>query len=146
MAVLLFSSYSTLPLYALVTQMGSNYKKAVLSKNVERVLLQWHKGAKQRVKANASASETRLAPSTPSSSSLILHFKSKVTRSSPLEHNRGSFPSLDIPSRAELEKGSLSDVVKESSQSPADHVMRMEEGALNRYVQVLTKTVTPSRR
>ena len=105
--VILFTSYSTLPLYALVTQMGSNYKKAVLSKNVERVLLQWHKDAKHRVKAKSSESD-RSGSFTPSSSSLILHFKSRLTRGSSLHQSSASF------------------------QSSVDHA-RMEEGSLGRY-------------
>lgn len=87
-AVLLFSSYSTLPLYALVTQMGSSYKKAMVTQNVERVLLRWHKDAKHRLKVEASSvkggsskggSSSDGTPP-PSSASMVVHFKSKVTR------------------------------------------------------------------
>jgi hypothetical protein len=116
--MLLFSSYSTLPLYALVTQMGSNYKKAVLSKNVERVLRQWHKDAKQRLKASANAIDAS-APATPSSSSLILHFKSRIGRGTPLRQS--SAPSF---------------------QSPADHG-RMEEGSLGRYLDFAKNPKNP---
>lgn len=77
LAVLLFSSYSTLPLYALVTQMGSSYKKAVMSKHVERALRQWHTDAKNRLKSNTSSVTGDTPDSSIPSSSVIIHFKSK---------------------------------------------------------------------
>lgn len=91
LAVLLFSSYSTLPLYALVTQMGSSYKKAVLTKNVERVLRQWHKDAKHRVKENAAKALEASEATAPSSESMIVHFKSRITRNL-TSKNSASFP------------------------------------------------------
>jgi hypothetical protein len=118
--VLLFTSYSTLPLYALVTQMGSSYKKAIVSKNVERVLLQWHKDAKQRLKV-ASATDTN-ENSTPSSSSLILHFKSRLSlQRPPLRQSVDGRlaqigQSTRMSSRVEfsMEEGSLQDRTKET--------------------------------
>lgn len=112
--ILLFSSYSTLPLYALVTQMGTSYKKAVLSKHVERVLRQWHKDAKQRLKVNAMAQATE-APAdgtAPSSSSLVVHFKSRLTqridatRRSPLSSPRNGLPTPGA--QVKMEEGTLS--------------------------------------
>ncbi|EFJ17882.1 hypothetical protein SELMODRAFT_154277 [Selaginella moellendorffii] len=47
-------SYSTLPLYALVTQMGSNYKKAIFQDNVVESLHHWKKVAKHRAKEGSS--------------------------------------------------------------------------------------------
>uniref|UniRef100_A0A5B6YQW6 MLO-like protein n=2 Tax=Davidia involucrata TaxID=16924 RepID=A0A5B6YQW6_DAVIN len=38
-------SYSTLPLYALVTQMGSNMKKSVFDEQTSKALMNWHKNA-----------------------------------------------------------------------------------------------------
>ncbi|EOA23810.1 hypothetical protein CARUB_v10017025mg [Capsella rubella] len=40
--VLVLSSYITLPLYALVTQMGSSYKKVILEEQLANVFKQWH--------------------------------------------------------------------------------------------------------
>ncbi|GAB2220690.1 hypothetical protein Droror1_Dr00008357 [Drosera rotundifolia] len=42
------SSYSTLPLYALVTQMGSNFKKAIFDEHVQAGLIGWAQKAKKR--------------------------------------------------------------------------------------------------
>ncbi|KAI3459937.1 hypothetical protein Pfo_016600 [Paulownia fortunei] len=41
-------SYITLPLYALVTQMGSHMKKAIFDEQTSRALLNWHKKAKKK--------------------------------------------------------------------------------------------------
>ncbi|KAI7726731.1 hypothetical protein M8C21_013539 [Ambrosia artemisiifolia] len=41
-------SYITLPLYALVTQMGSTYKSAVLEDQTIHMIKQWHKEVKQK--------------------------------------------------------------------------------------------------
>ncbi|XP_065860883.1 MLO-like protein 1 isoform X2 [Euphorbia lathyris] len=40
-------SYSTLPLYAIVTQMGSSFKKAIFEENVQEGLVGWAKQAKK---------------------------------------------------------------------------------------------------
>lgn len=46
-------SYITLPLYALVTQMGSNFKStAVLEEQTTKVIKQWHADVKQKRKKN----------------------------------------------------------------------------------------------
>ncbi|KAJ7519026.1 hypothetical protein O6H91_20G020000 [Diphasiastrum complanatum] len=52
-----FCSYSTLPLYSLVTQMGSSYKKAIFPENVVQSLHGWHKAAKHKVKHGGATSE-----------------------------------------------------------------------------------------
>ncbi|XP_022756687.1 MLO-like protein 3 [Durio zibethinus] len=49
-------SYITLPLYALVTQMGSNFKSAVLEEQTAKVIKQWHDGVKQKRKKQAGSS------------------------------------------------------------------------------------------
>lgn len=41
-------SYSTLPLYAIVTQMGSSFKKAIFEEHVQQSLLGWANKAKKR--------------------------------------------------------------------------------------------------
>ncbi|KAF6134659.1 hypothetical protein GIB67_002060 [Kingdonia uniflora] len=46
-AVQFLCSYITLPLYALVTQMGSQYKRAVLEAQTVNALRQWHTDVKQ---------------------------------------------------------------------------------------------------
>ncbi|CAN0906958.1 MLO-like protein 8 [Linum grandiflorum] len=46
--VLLLCSYITLPLYALVTQMGSNMKKAVFDEQTSKALKKWHMAVKKK--------------------------------------------------------------------------------------------------
>ncbi|CAN1760927.1 MLO-like protein 8 [Linum perenne] len=48
--VLLFCSYITLPLYALVTQMGSNMKKAMFDEQTSKALKKWHMAVKKKKK------------------------------------------------------------------------------------------------
>ncbi|CAL9167580.1 unnamed protein product [Musa hybrid cultivar] len=52
-------SYVTLPLYALVTQMGSNLKPTIFNESVATALRKWHHTARKRLKENRrSASVT----------------------------------------------------------------------------------------
>ncbi|MCO5610792.1 hypothetical protein L7F22_065033 [Adiantum nelumboides] len=59
----------TLPIYALVSQMGSNVKKTIFKEHIQRGLRKWHKRAKERIRKRESSSEgTRTPrPSTPTS-------------------------------------------------------------------------------
>ncbi|CAH2065363.1 unnamed protein product [Thlaspi arvense] len=50
--VQILSSYVTLPLYALVTQMGSSYKRAILEEQITNVLRQWHGRVREKRKRN----------------------------------------------------------------------------------------------
>ncbi|XP_027348183.1 MLO-like protein 12 [Abrus precatorius] len=55
-AVQLLCGYVTLPLYALVTQMGSGMKKSILTEGVSQGLKNWHKRTKQYLSKNNSTS------------------------------------------------------------------------------------------
>ncbi|XP_076907133.1 MLO-like protein 3 [Bidens hawaiensis] len=55
-------SYITLPLYALVTQMGSTYKSAVLEDQTRHMIKQWHKEVKEkRKKLNQTPSDSPIS-------------------------------------------------------------------------------------
>ncbi|MCO5582455.1 hypothetical protein L7F22_036351 [Adiantum nelumboides] len=59
----------TLPIYALVSQMGSNVKKTIFKEHIQRGLRKWHKRAKERIRKRESSEGTRTPrPSTPTSS------------------------------------------------------------------------------
>lgn len=45
-------SYITLPLYALVTQMGSNMKEAIFNEQTSTAVKRWHQAAKRNMKQN----------------------------------------------------------------------------------------------
>ncbi|KAL9312483.1 hypothetical protein ACSQ67_017935 [Phaseolus vulgaris] len=57
-------SYVTLPLYALVTQMGSTMKKSIFDDQTSRALKQWHKNALKK-KASKGRHETRTLGGSP---------------------------------------------------------------------------------
>ncbi|KAJ7980972.1 MLO-like protein [Quillaja saponaria] len=77
-------SYVTLPLYALVTQMGSTMKPTIFNEKVAAALRNWHHTAKKHVKQNrGSVSVTPMStrPSTPSHMSpvhLLRHYRSEM--------------------------------------------------------------------
>ncbi|KAJ8497412.1 hypothetical protein OPV22_007964 [Ensete ventricosum] len=53
-------SYSTLPLYALVTQMGSNYKAALLPQSIRDTIHGWGKAARKRRKHRRGMDESTI--------------------------------------------------------------------------------------
>ncbi|MED6218526.1 MLO-like protein 12 [Stylosanthes scabra] len=54
--VQILCSYVTLPLYALVTQMGSNMKPTIFNERVASALRNWHQSAKSNIKKKAGSS------------------------------------------------------------------------------------------
>ncbi|OMO53309.1 Mlo-related protein [Corchorus olitorius] len=69
-------SYVTLPLYALVTQMGSNMKPTIFNEKVATALRNWHHTAKKHVKqSKGSVSVTPFSsrPATPSHQASPVH-------------------------------------------------------------------------
>ncbi|KAH7690824.1 mlo protein [Dioscorea alata] len=109
-------SYVTLPLYALVTQMGSKMKATIFTERVAVALRKWHQTAKKHLKENQrSGSNTPMStsrPITPSYGSspmhLLRYYRSEVdsTQASPMRHN-GDDNHFDI----------------ERSPSPAQHTV-----------------------
>ncbi|KAA8532089.1 hypothetical protein F0562_006769 [Nyssa sinensis] len=53
--VLFFCSYITLPLYALIAQMGSNMKKSIFEEQTSKALKKWHMAVKQKKKKKGRA-------------------------------------------------------------------------------------------
>ncbi|KFK40130.1 hypothetical protein AALP_AA3G334400 [Arabis alpina] len=91
LGALILCSYITLPLYALVTQMGSHMKKAVFDEQMAKALKKWHKDIKMKKgKARKLPSKTlggsgSFSMSSPSSGT-TLH-RSKTTGHSTLSSN-----------------------------------------------------------
>ncbi|KAI4373523.1 hypothetical protein MLD38_011642 [Melastoma candidum] len=75
-------SYVTLPLYALVTQMGSTMKPTIFNERVATALRKWHQTAKKHLKQQGKTSATPMSsrPTTPSHHMSPLHL---------LRHYRG---------------------------------------------------------
>ncbi|KAJ4785154.1 MLO-like protein [Rhynchospora pubera] len=57
-------SYSTLPLYALVTQMGSNYKAALIPERIRQTMHGWGKAARKRRKHRRGFDESTIRTET----------------------------------------------------------------------------------
>ncbi|XP_044511924.1 MLO-like protein 9 isoform X2 [Mangifera indica] len=51
-AIQFLCSYSTLPLYALVTQMGSNMKRSIFDEQTSKALKEWHKKAHKKTEVS----------------------------------------------------------------------------------------------
>ncbi|CAL0329090.1 unnamed protein product [Lupinus luteus] len=69
--------YVTLPLYALVTQMGSSMKATIFNERVAMALRNWHHRAKKHKKQNRSGSLSM----TPMSIHLLSHYRSQIDSS-----------------------------------------------------------------
>ncbi|XP_059626757.1 MLO-like protein 6 [Cornus florida] len=92
-------SYVTLPLYALVTQMGSTMKPTIFNERVATALRNWHRTAKKQVKQNHRQSGTvtpmSSAPGTPthhlSPLHLLRHYNRDVDDSFQTSPRRSNF-------------------------------------------------------
>ncbi|KAL6979310.1 MLO-like protein 6, partial [Sarracenia purpurea var. burkii] len=78
-------SYVTLPLYALVTQMGSTMKPTIFNERVATALRNWHHTAKKHIKQNRQSGLTTPMSSRPGTPShhlspmhLLRHYKSEM--------------------------------------------------------------------
>ncbi|KAI3983597.1 hypothetical protein MKX01_000609 [Papaver californicum] len=63
--VQILCSYVTLPLYALVIQMGSNMKPTIFNETVAVALKKWHHQAKKQIKESRRGTPVSSMPSTP---------------------------------------------------------------------------------
>ncbi|KAH9700738.1 MLO-like protein 6 [Citrus sinensis] len=89
-------SYVTLPLYALVTQMGSNMKPTIFNERVAAALKNWHHTAKKQIKQNkGSVTPLSSRPSTPSYNMSPVHL---------LRHYRGEMDSVQTSPRRSMEQ------------------------------------------
>ncbi|KAK9271083.1 hypothetical protein L1049_026672 [Liquidambar formosana] len=61
-------SYITLPLYALVTQMGSNMKKSIFDEQTSKALKKWHMNALKKKEGRTGRSPTRTLGGSPGDS------------------------------------------------------------------------------
>lgn len=76
-------SYVTLPLYALVTQMGSTMKPTIFNDRVATALRNWHHTARKNIKQNkGSMTPMSSRPTTPSHHMspvhLLRHYRSEI--------------------------------------------------------------------
>ncbi|XP_048233534.1 MLO-like protein 3 isoform X1 [Ricinus communis] len=90
--VQIICSYITLPLYALVTQMGSEYKSAVLEEETAKVIRHWHAEVKQKRKKKGYSPTISLYPLSPISKT------SNRTMDSPEFHSKNQLSSPNLSS------------------------------------------------
>ncbi|GAB2233063.1 hypothetical protein Droror1_Dr00002277 [Drosera rotundifolia] len=71
-------SYSTLPLYAIVTQMGSGFKKAIFDEHVQAGLLGWAQKEERRKGLKAASSVAGSSPKEGSKAGIQLASRSPI--------------------------------------------------------------------
>ncbi|XP_052623392.1 MLO-like protein 12 isoform X2 [Lactuca sativa] len=110
-------SYVTLPLYALVTQMGSRMKPTIFSEDVAKALKTWHHTAKKNIKHGHSPSNSPFSsrPGTP------LHGST-----SPM-HLLHRYPDNSLDSLSNSPKGSHFEHEGWANESPQRHDQRYED-------------------
>jgi len=128
-AVQFLCSYITLPLYALVTQMGSHMKKAIFEEQTANALQRWHQKAKKKTKRHRKSE--RSTPGFKSRSALSSGFQSGETTpihgSSPLHLLRrfkteGDIETAEISERYYHSEYDASDTeIDASTSSPPQH-------------------------
>ncbi|KAL0322823.1 UNVERIFIED_CONTAM: MLO-like protein 9 [Sesamum angustifolium] len=97
--------YITLPLYALVSQMGSHMKKSIFDEQTSRALMNWHNKVKKRSESSCKPHSRRLGSAFSLSYTSSKHGDSSIT----------------LPSKKETGDGSTKvDIVPESTAPAAD--------------------------
>ncbi|KAK8671638.1 hypothetical protein V6N13_038228 [Hibiscus sabdariffa] len=100
-------SYVTLPLYALVTQMGTNMRPTIFNDRIAAALKNWHHTAKKHTKQSKQHSENTTPfssrPATPTHGMSPVHLLHNYPRSVESYHHEISDPAHDI-SQAEMKE------------------------------------------
>ncbi|KAF8114151.1 hypothetical protein N665_0040s0007 [Sinapis alba] len=113
-------SYVTLPLYALVTQMGSKMKPTVFNERVAVALKSWHHTAKKQIKHGRTSESTTpfsSRPATPTHGSSPIHLLRNVHKrsrsadesfaNSPSPRRNSDFDTWDVESQQEPASSSV---------------------------------------
>ncbi|GMJ07851.1 MILDEW RESISTANCE LOCUS O 8 [Hibiscus trionum] len=122
--VLLLCSYITLPLYALVTQMGSRMKKSIFDEQTSKALKNWHMAAKKR-RGNARKSPTRVLGGSASPSSTLHSPGQSLHRFKTTGHSTRSSYTIEDHDLSDLEAEPLTPASAENFTIRVDH----DEGA-----------------
>ncbi|XP_038885853.1 MLO-like protein 9 [Benincasa hispida] len=112
--VQILCSYITLPLYALVTQMGSTMKKSIFDEQTSKALKQWHRSALKKkneggkpdpppTRTLGGGSGGRSPPESPMQSSHEFQHQS-VPQPSPTDVEASAVPSADIMATIDLQQ------------------------------------------
>ncbi|KAK4364969.1 hypothetical protein RND71_016327 [Anisodus tanguticus] len=103
--VQILCSYITLPLYALVTQMGSTMKRSIFDDQTSKALMNWHKNAKKKKPTKPGPVETRKlgspgdSPETSPSTKAGLRSRIEISNAEPSSSSQTAniVASVDIP-------------------------------------------------
>ncbi|POO01627.1 Mlo-related protein [Trema orientale] len=113
-------SYVTLPLYALVTQMGSTMKPTIFNDRVADALRKWHHTARKHVKQSRQAAST---PNTPSQSMSPVHLLRNYRNEHDSGHTSPRMSNFDIEAweEEEKEKGSVASPTRRRNDVDRNH-------------------------
>ncbi|KAE8723443.1 MLO-like protein 6 [Hibiscus syriacus] len=127
-------SYVTLPLYALVTQMGTNMRSTIFNERVAAALKNWHQTAKKHTKQSNKQSHSQSMtpyssrPATPTHGMSPVHLLHNYPRSV------GSYPTSPRHSNIENDQWEL-----DSTHSPTHHVdhrsLQLEKREVDKTVE-----------
>ncbi|KAF2325630.1 hypothetical protein GH714_031457 [Hevea brasiliensis] len=90
-------SYSTLPLYAIVTQMGSSFKKAIFDEHIQEGLVGWAKQAKKKTVLRKAANGSSQVGHKEDSPGAVLLTKIGSERSTTEERKAGEISQENYP-------------------------------------------------
>ncbi|KAJ9178152.1 hypothetical protein P3X46_010061 [Hevea brasiliensis] len=121
-------SYVTLPLYALVTQMGSSMKPTIFNERVAAALRNWHQTAKKQIKRNkGSVTPLSSRPPTPSHHMspvhLLRYYRNELDslQNSPRRSNVGWETDSPSPSHPNYGEGSSSSHYPNHGEDSSSH-------------------------
>ncbi|KAF7130265.1 hypothetical protein RHSIM_Rhsim10G0192100 [Rhododendron simsii] len=108
--VFLLCSYITLPLYALVAQMGSHMKKSIFDEQTSKALKTWHNAAKKRTGRGGKSPARKLGGGSPTASmSSTLHSAgAALHRFKTIGHSAQPFTYETDPEQSDYEAEPLS--------------------------------------
>ncbi|KAF9663120.1 hypothetical protein SADUNF_Sadunf17G0005400 [Salix dunnii] len=81
-------SYSTLPLYAIVTQMGSSYNRAIFEEYIQEGLVGWAKQAKKKAVLRKAANESSHNQANPREESPLIQMAKAGSKETVMEENK----------------------------------------------------------
>ncbi|KAK2974327.1 hypothetical protein RJ640_018034 [Escallonia rubra] len=97
----IFCSYSTLPLYAIVTQMGSTFKKAIFEEHIQEGLVGWAQKARGRgLRKPAANGSSQVGPKESSQSHHVLQMTEIVGGEE--EKEEAALKEISVPSSSEM--------------------------------------------
>ncbi|KAL9380220.1 hypothetical protein Peur_025877 [Populus x canadensis] len=83
-------SYSTLPLYAIVTQMGSSFKREIFEEYIQEGLVGWAKQAKKKAGLRRAANESSHNQVGPKEESPLIQMAKAGSRETAMEENKSA--------------------------------------------------------